>query len=133
MGKIFTEVSEKEITRTIAQMFNETLIEYSDCDVIIIGAGPAGLMAGRELCKNGILTLIIEQNNYIGGGYWVGGYMMNPVTVRYPANKIWDELGVPYRKISDYCMLRGDTCMFKPIASACDCGELDSSLPNLMI
>ena len=66
MDKIFSEASEKEITRTIAQMFNETLIEYSDSDVIIIGAGPAGLMAGRELCKNGIKTLIIEQNNYIG-------------------------------------------------------------------
>jgi hypothetical protein len=33
---------------------------------------------------------------------------MNPVTVRYPANKIWDELGVPYRKISDHCMRHGD-------------------------
>ena len=58
-------------------------------------------MAGRKLCKNGVKALIIEQNNYIGGGYWVGGYMMNPVTVRYPANKIWDELRCPYRKISD--------------------------------
>jgi len=38
MEKIFAESSEKEITRTIAKMFNETLIEYSDCDVIIIGA-----------------------------------------------------------------------------------------------
>lgn len=123
MDKIFSEASEKEITRTIAQMFNETLIEYSDCDVIIIGAGPAGLMAGRELCKNGIQTLIIEQNNYVGGGYWVGGYMMNPVTVRYPANKIWDELGVPYRKISDslYATWGPHACS-KLIASACDSG-----------
>src|SRR6188508_2175274 len=123
MEKIFSEASEKEITRTIAQMFNETLMEYSDCDVIIIGAGPAGLMAGRELCKNGVHTLIIEQNNYIGGGYWVGGYMMNPVTVRYPANKIWDELGVPYRKISDslYATWGPHACS-KLIAAACDSG-----------
>ena len=123
MEKIFGEASEKEITRTIAQMFNETLIEYSDCDVIIIGAGPAGLMAGRDLCKNGVHTLIIEQNNYIGGGYWVGGYMMNPVTVRYPANKIWDELGVPYRKISDslYATWGPHACS-KLIAAACDSG-----------
>ena len=101
MEKVFAHVSEKEITRAIANMFNETLVEYTDSDVIIIGAGPAGLMAGRELAKNGIKTLIIEQNNYVGGGYWVGGYMMNPVTVRAPAQKIWEELGVPFRKISD--------------------------------
>ena len=101
MGQIFADVSEKEVTRAIVHMFAETVIEYSDSDVIIIGAGPAGLMAGRQLAKMGAKTLIIEQNNYLGGGYWVGGYMMNPVTVRNPAQKIWDELGVPYRKISD--------------------------------
>ena len=79
--KIFADVSEKEITRTISLMFFETIQEYSDSDVIILGAGPAGLSAGREIAKSGVRTLIIEQNNYLGGGYWVGGYMMNPVTV----------------------------------------------------
>jgi sulfide-dependent adenosine diphosphate thiazole synthase len=123
MEKIFADVSEKEITRTIAQMFNETIWEYSDSDVIVIGAGPAGLMAGRELAKEGVKTLIVEQNNYLGGGYWVGGYMMNPVTVRAPANKIWDELGVPYRKISNslYATWGPHACS-KLIAAACDEG-----------
>ena len=65
MAKIFADVSEKEITRTIAQMFNETMNEYVDSDVIIIGAGPAGLTAGRVLCKAGVRTLIVEQNNYL--------------------------------------------------------------------
>ena len=87
MAKIFANVSEKEITRTIAAMFNETMTEYTDSDVIIIGAGPAGLTAGKELGKMGVKTLIVEQNNYLGGGYWVGGYMMNPVTVRAPAQE----------------------------------------------
>ena len=64
MEKIFADVSEKEITRAIASMFNETIQEYSDSEVIIIGAGPAGLMAGRDLAVNGVKTLIIEQNNY---------------------------------------------------------------------
>src|SRR6187431_2871670 len=123
MEKIFSEASEKEITRTIAQMFNETLMEYSDCDVIIIGGGPAGLMAGMELAKLGVKSLIIEQNNYLGGGYWVGGYMMNPVTVRAPAQKIWDELGVPYRKVNEglYATWGPHACS-KLIAAACDAG-----------
>src|SRR5579885_1838953 len=123
MAKIFSDASEKEITRTIAAMFNETMNEYTDSDVIIIGAGPAGLTAGRDLAKMGIRTLIVEQNNYIGGGYWVGGYMMNPVTVRAPAQKIWDELGVPYRKINDglYATWGPHACS-KLIASACDAG-----------
>ena len=49
--KIFADVSEKEITRSIASMFFETIQEYSDSDVIILGAGPAGLSAGREIAK----------------------------------------------------------------------------------
>ena len=43
-------MSEKEITRTISMMFNETIDEYANY-VIIIGAGPAGLMAGRAIMK----------------------------------------------------------------------------------
>ena len=78
MAKIFADVSEKEITRTIADMFNETIREYVDSDVIIIGAGPAGLTAGRDLARAGVRTLIIEQNNYLGGGYWVGGLYDQP-------------------------------------------------------
>jgi sulfide-dependent adenosine diphosphate thiazole synthase len=123
MAKIFAEVREKEITRAIANMFNETMAEYTDSDVIIIGAGPAGLTAGRELGKVGIRTLIVEQNNYIGGGYWVGGYMMNPVTVRAPAHKVWDELGVPYRRIKEglYATWGPHACS-KLIAATCDAG-----------
>jgi thiamine thiazole synthase len=123
MAKIFAEVNEKEVTRAIVEMFNETMTEYTDSDVIIIGSGPAGLSAGRDLARSGARTLIIEQNNYVGGGYWVGGYMMNPVTVRAPAQKIWDELGVQYRKISDglYATWGPNACS-KLISAACDAG-----------
>src|ERR671927_1842687 len=123
MEKIFADVSEKEVTRAIANMFNETMEEYTDSDVIIIGGGPAGLTAAKGLAENKIRTLLIEQNNYIGGGYWVGGYMMNPVTVRAPAQKIWDELGVPYRKIREglYATWGPHACS-KLIAATCDAG-----------
>ena len=123
MTKIFADVNEKEITRAIAGMFHETITEFTDSDVIIIGSGPSGLSAGRELGKMGVKTLIIEQNNYVGGGYWVGGYMMNPVTVRAPAQKVWDELGVPYRKVSEglYATWGPHACS-KLIAATCDAG-----------
>lgn len=123
MPKMFAEISEKEITKTISNMFHETIEEYADSDIIIIGAGPAGLTAGRDLANTGLKTLIIEQNNYLGGGYWVGGFMMNPVTVRAPAQKIWDELGVPYRRIgSGLYATWGPHACSKLIAAACDAG-----------
>src|SRR5574342_223184 len=121
--KIFADVREVEITRAIANEFHEVLINYADSDVIIIGAGPAGLTAGRELAIMGFKTLIIEQNNYLGGGYWLGGYMMNPVTVRAPAQKIWDELGIPYKKVAEGLYLTpGPHAVSKLIAATCDAG-----------
>ena len=122
-SKIFAKVSEVEITRAIANEFHSVLIDRADSDVLIIGAGPAGLTAGRELSNRGFKVLIIEQNNYLGGGYWLGGYMMNPVTVREPAQKIWDELGVPYKKVADGLYLTaGPHAVSKLIAGACDAG-----------
>jgi sulfide-dependent adenosine diphosphate thiazole synthase len=123
MDKRFAKTSEKEITKSIVSMFNETIQEYADSDIIIIGAGPAGLTAGRKLAGSGLKTLIVEQNNYLGGGYWVGGYMMNPVTVRSPAQRIWDELGVPYREVGAglYATWGPHACS-KLIAAACAAG-----------
>ena len=123
MEKTFGETSEKDITKSIAAMFNETIQEYADSQIIIIGAGPAGLTAGRKLAAAGLKTLIVEQNNYLGGGYWVGGYMMNPVTVRSPAQMIWDELGVPYRKMGNglYATWGPHACSTL-IAATCDAG-----------
>jgi len=122
-SKIFTDVREVDITRAIANEFHEVLIDRADSDVIIIGAGPAGLTASRELSNMGFKVLVIEQNNYLGGGYWLGGYMMNPVTVREPAQKIWDELGIPYKKVAEGLYLTaGPHAVSKLIAAACDAG-----------
>ncbi len=121
--KIFADLREVEITRAIANEFHAVLIDRSDSDVIIIGAGPAGLTASRELSLMGFKVLVIEQNNYLGGGYWLGGYMMNPVTVRAPAQKIWDELGIPYKQVSEGLFLTpGPHAVSKLIAAACDAG-----------
>jgi len=121
--KIFTDVREVEITRAIANEFHDVLIDRAESDVIIIGAGPAGLTASRELSNRGFKVLVIEQNNYLGGGYWLGGYMMNPVTVREPAQKIWDELGIPYKKVMEGLYITpGPHAVSKLIAGACDAG-----------
>jgi thiamine thiazole synthase len=121
--KIFADVNEAKITAAIADEFFSVFRERITSDVIIIGAGPAGLTAGRELSLMGYKVLIIEQNNYLGGGYWLGGYMMNPVTVRAPAQKIWDELGIPYKEASEGLYITaGPHAVSKLIAATCDAG-----------
>ncbi len=93
---IFSPVGEKEVTRAIMEEFSREFQEYVDSDCIIIGAGPSGLMAGKELASRGVKVLIVERNNFLGGGFWIGGYLMNKLTVMAPVEKGLDELGVSY-------------------------------------
>src|SRR4030042_1785458 len=97
---LFAKVGEKEITRAIVESFSKEFIEYVESDVIIVGAGPSGLYAGKCIAREGYKVLIVERNNYLGGGFWLGGYLMNKLTVRSPAERILDELGVPYKAVS---------------------------------
>jgi thiamine thiazole synthase len=121
--KIFSHVAEKEVTKAIVEEFSKEFSEYTQSDVIIIGAGPAGLMAGRELAKNKVKTLLIERNNYLGGGFWIGGYLMNKLTVRSPAESVLKELGVPYKEYSKGLYVAdGPYACSKLISFACDAG-----------
>ena len=36
-------------------------------DVVVIGGGPAGMSASVECSKNGLKTLLIERNPFLGG------------------------------------------------------------------
>lgn len=48
-----------------------------DCDVLIVGGGPAGLAAAESAAKRGVRTIVLERQNEIGypvhtsGGSWV--------------------------------------------------------------
>lgn len=118
-----SRISEKQVTRAILNDFAAGLNDYVESDVAIVGGGPSGLVAGKLLAERGFKTLIVESNNYIGGGFWIGGFLMNGVTVRKPAQEIFDEIGVPYREVEEgLCIASGPHACSKLIAAACDAG-----------
>lgn len=121
--KIFAPAGESEITRAIIEAFLSELSEYVSSDCIVVGGGPSGLIAASELAKDGYKVLLLERNNYLGGGFWIGGYLMNKVTFRSPAEKILDELGVPFKRANDQLFVAdGPHATSKLISHACDKG-----------
>ncbi len=120
---MFKTTSESEITNAIVSNFAKDMKQFANTDVIIIGGGPSGLMAARELANNEIKVLIVERNNYLGGGFWIGGYLMNTVTVRSPGQEFLKELNIPYEEFdNDLYTACGPHACSKLIASACDAG-----------
>ena len=117
------KIQEAQITRAMIKEFWQKFDEYVQSDVIIVGAGPAGLIAAYELGKKNIKTLLIENNNYLGGGMWLGGYLMNVMTIRPEGQWILDELQIAYKKDSTG-LITADAPLVaaKMIAAACESG-----------
>lgn len=92
---------ERDITRHIAREYYKEFDQLIERDVIIVGAGPSGLICARDLAAMGFRTLIVEQALALGGGFWSGGYLMNKAAICAPANEILEEFGVPCKQIKD--------------------------------
>ena len=89
-------MKETDISRAIIEEYNRKLLEHLESDVVVVGAGPAGLTASYYLSKSGIKTTVIEKRLSIGGGIWGGAAGYNVITVE--DKDILDEIGVATRK-----------------------------------
>jgi sulfide-dependent adenosine diphosphate thiazole synthase len=94
-----TRTREADITRSIAREFFAQFDQLIQSDVIIIGAGPSGLLCARDVAAAGKRVLIVEESNPLGGGFWNGAYLMNKATIAHPAQEILLKLGVPCKEV----------------------------------
>lgn len=85
---------EERITASILQRFFDKLKGNLAVDVAIVGGGPSGLVAARELANNGLSVALFERKLAPGGGIWGGGMLFNETVIQQDAVPIAAEFGI---------------------------------------
>ncbi len=92
---------ESKIGRAIIKSGLETLYNYSEVDVAIVGAGPSGLTAARYLAERGFKVAVFERRFSFGGGIGPGGNMLPSIVVQEEALPILRDFKVRYSPATD--------------------------------
>jgi len=95
------KLEDEKITKAIVERYMNKFLENLNQDVIIAGAGPAGLTTAYYLAKSGYKVSIFERKLSIGGGMWGGGMMFNEIVVGKDGKKILDEFGINTEKYDE--------------------------------
>lgn len=84
----FSPIREAVVNRAMTSRYFADLEKYSECDVVITGAGSAGLCCAYELSKIApdAKIAIIEQGVAPGGGAWLGGQLFSAMVVSTHCN-----------------------------------------------
>jgi len=91
---------EVSVSRAILDSYYSQLKHSLVSDVIIVGAGPAGMTASYLLAKAGRSVTVVEKRLSPGGGIWGGGAAMSKVVIQDTAVDLFTELGIRYEPAS---------------------------------
>ncbi len=92
---------EIDITKGIVENHVESLYKALESDVVIVGAGPSGLVAGGYLARKGFNITILEKRLAPGGGIWGGGMGYKYVIIQDEAKDVLDDFGIPSHPYKD--------------------------------
>jgi thiamine thiazole synthase len=91
-----TTFDEVQISQLLVSSYYQKLQSHLVSDVLIVGAGPAGLMAAYYLSQQKLKVTILEKRLSPGGGIWGGGMAMNQIVVQEQAVGLLREFGIRY-------------------------------------
>ncbi len=96
-----SRLEETEISRAILCAYHEKLLDRIASDVLIVGAGASGMMAGVCLARKGLKVTLLEKRLTPGGGVWGGGMGMCEAVVQKDPLHLLDQIGVRYEPRGD--------------------------------
>ena len=98
-------ISDLEVSRLIIEDYFEMLKDSLDSDVIIVGGGPSGLVAGYTLADQGKKVVVMEKRMTPGGGIWGGGKGFNKVILERGVADIMKEIGICPKERDGYLIV----------------------------
>ncbi|KDQ62341.1 hypothetical protein JAAARDRAFT_170661 [Jaapia argillacea MUCL 33604] len=128
-GYRFAPIEEAQVSRAMIKRYFTTMYERAVSDVVIIGAGSAGLSCAYHLGKSrpDLKITIIEAGVAPGGGAWLGGQLMTPMVVRKPADRFLTELGIPFEDEGNFVVVKHAALFTSTILSRV------LSMPNVVL
>ncbi|KIJ50951.1 hypothetical protein M422DRAFT_101777, partial [Sphaerobolus stellatus SS14] len=104
----FAPIEEAQVSRAMIKRYFESMYERAISDVVIVGAGSAGLSCAYQLAKSAphLKITILEAGVAPGGGAWLGGQLMTAMVVRKPADRFLTELGVPFEDEGNFVVVK---------------------------
>ena len=116
-------LDEITITKAILDSYMKEFLDHTEVDVVIAGAGPAGLTAAKYLAEKGIKVAIFEKKLSVGGGIWGGGMMFNKIVVQPEGKAILDEFNIKSEEYEkDYFVASSIETVAKLASGALDAG-----------
>lgn len=91
--------TEKNITRIIVREAARDWDEIAETDVVVVGAGPAGLTAAYYLRNSGLDVVVFERRLSFGGGIGGGGMLFHKIVIEEEAREIAEEFGMKIKEI----------------------------------
>ncbi|MCS7119270.1 MAG: sulfide-dependent adenosine diphosphate thiazole synthase [Archaeoglobaceae archaeon] len=113
---------EARITRAIIEETLKDWIDFARSDVVIAGAGPSGLTAGKYLAEKGYKTLIFERRLSFGGGSGGGAMLFHKIALEKEVKEILDDFGIRVVEKEDLLICDSSEFMAKLASKCIDAG-----------
>ncbi|ODV88065.1 hypothetical protein CANARDRAFT_5370 [[Candida] arabinofermentans NRRL YB-2248] len=104
----FAPIRESTVSRAMTSRYFADLDKYAESDIVIVGAGSAGLSAAYTIAKArpDLKIAIIEANVAVGGGCFLGGQLFSAMVLRKPADSFLRDLEIEYEDEGDYVVVK---------------------------